>query len=135
MLLLHPVLEEDGFGPERFYHCLVSEDEDEANGDLLGYCLYFYTYSTWEGRSVYMEDIYVTPSSRGRGAGVGMWRRMVQIALDRRCSRCNFSVLDWNRPSIDFYRARGAVDLTGKEGWLAFRMDREAMEKFAKEGH
>ncbi len=56
-----------------------------------------------------------------------------QIALEKKCSRCNFSVLDWNKPSIEFYKRRGAVDLTGKEGWLAFRLDREAMEKFAKE--
>ncbi len=59
----------------------MAEEEEKPSDDatLFGYCLYFYTYSTWEGRSVYMEDIYVSPEQRGRGAGMKMWRRLVQV--------------------------------------------------------
>ena len=55
-----------------------------------------------------------------------------QIGLSNGCTRCNFSVLDWNKPSIEFYKQCGAVDLTGKEGWLAFRMERAVMQAFVE---
>ena len=80
-----------------------------------------------------MEDLYVTPTHRGKGAGVGMWKKTVSLALGRGCTRCNFAVLDWNKPSIEFYKQCGAIDLTGKEGWLSFRMEHEAMKNFVKE--
>ena len=72
-------LEEDGFGPEKFFQCLVAENKDIAEKNLIGYALFFYTYSTWEGKSVYMEDLYVTPKERGQGIGVGLWREVVQV--------------------------------------------------------
>ena len=59
-----------------------------------------------------------------------LWRAVVRDALDIGCSRCNFSVLDWNQPSIDYYKRQGAVDLSEKEGWLSFRMTKETMKEF-----
>ena len=122
-------LAEDGFGSKSFYECFVAS----ANEKLVGFVLYFYTYSTWEGRSVYMEDLYVTPTYRNKGIGKKLWQACVQAGLEMKCTRCNFSVLDWNKPSIEFYKSKGAVDLSGAEGWLAFRLHQSEMEKFVKE--
>ena len=80
---------------------------------------------------MYMEDLYVTPEQRNKGLGKTLWKKVVKAGLDRGCTRCNFQVLDWNKPSIEFYKALGATDLTTKEGWLSFRMDKKTMEDFA----
>lgn len=122
-------LAEDGFGAKSFYECFVASDSEK----LVGFVLFFYTYSTWEGRSVYMEDLYVTPTYRNKGIGKKLWQSCVQAGLEMKCTRCNFSVLDWNKPSIEFYKSKGAVDLSGAEGWLAFRLHKPEMEKFVKE--
>ena len=71
-------LEEDGFGPRPFYECFVAETRTMVD-QLVGYVLFFYTYSTWEGRSVYMEDLYVTPSCRGQGLGTRLWQSVVKV--------------------------------------------------------
>lgn len=119
-------LEKDGFGDETFFRCFVAE----LNRKLVGFSLYYFTYSTWEGRQVYMEDLYVQPDCRGRGVGSKLWKAVVRDALDIGCSRCNFSVLDWNQPSIDYYKRQGAVDLSEMEGWKCFRMTKSVMEEF-----
>lgn len=72
-------MEEDGFGANPYFQCLVAEDTDTPDV-LIGYCLFFYTYSTWEGRSLYMEDLYVTPKYRGKGTGQGMWKSAVKVS-------------------------------------------------------
>lgn len=77
------VLEEDGFGSHAYYECTVVESANSPD-ILTGYVLYFYTYSTWEGKSVYMEDLYVTPSQRGLGLGTKLWQSCVQAGLDRK---------------------------------------------------
>ena len=120
----------DGFGEHPFYHCHVAE---MASGKICGFVLYYWTFSTWEGRSVYMEDIYVSQEFRGKGIGKALWKACVQAALDIGCSRCNFSVLDWNKPAIDFYKLNGATDLSEKEGWLSFRMNQSQMKKFCSQ--
>eukprot|EP00092_Neocalanus_flemingeri_P013419 GFUD01014468.1.p1 GENE.GFUD01014468.1~~GFUD01014468.1.p1 ORF type:complete len:162 (+),score=47.98 GFUD01014468.1:55-540(+) len=121
-------LEEDGFGPTKFFHCIVAELENK----LVGFTLFYYTYSTWEGKSVYMEDLYVQPDQRGKGTGTKLWKALVDDALTTGCSRCNFSVLDWNTPSIEYYKRKGAVDLSTAEGWLCFRMNKDEMERFVQ---
>jgi diamine N-acetyltransferase len=77
---LIPVLEDDGFCENPFFRCFVSDDPTAADR-LTGYVLFFFTYSTWEGRSVYMEDIYVTPTHRGQGIGVRLWKACVQVTV------------------------------------------------------
>lgn len=121
-------IRDGGFdGGQPFYHVHVA---DIAPGKLAGFVLYFWTYSTWEGKAVYMEDLYVSPDWRGKGAGKALWRACVQAAIDQGCSRCNWSCLDWNKPSIEFYKRMGAIDLTETEGWLSFRLRKQEMKDF-----
>merc|ERR1712156_585706 len=128
----HKVLEEDGFGTKQpFFKCIVAQKTYTGGSrELVGFVLFFWTYSTWEGRSIYMEDLYVTPSARGKGVGKSLWQACVKAGLEMGCTRCNFEVLDWNSPSIDFYKSQGAIDRTGTEGWLSFRMNHQEMKKF-----
>ncbi|KAK3094924.1 hypothetical protein FSP39_007931, partial [Pinctada imbricata] len=98
---------------------------------LIGYVLYYFTYSTWEGRSLYMEDLYVTPTWRGKGVGTQLWAYVSKVAVNKDCQRLDFTVLGWNKPSIDYYFRQGAFDLTAKEDWHMFRMKREHIEIMA----
>merc|ERR1711894_239922 len=124
-------LEEHGFGPRPYFECLVVFEPSKPDV-LIGFVLFFYIYSTWEGPSVFMEDLYVTPASRGQGLGTKLWQGVVQAGLDKNCKRCQWNCLDWNKPSIEFYKSKGAIDLTETEGWLSFRLTREQMESFVK---
>ena len=76
--LSEKVLEEDGFGPRPFYECLVAYEPTKPE-ILVGFVLYFFTYSTWDGKSVFMEDLYVTPSFRGKGLGTKLWQGCVKV--------------------------------------------------------
>ncbi|XP_023323958.1 diamine acetyltransferase 2-like [Eurytemora carolleeae] len=116
----------DGFGDNKFFYSHVAE----VGSKIVGFCLFFYTYSTWEGKVVHMEDLYVQPEYRSRGVGTKLWKSIITAALEINCSRCNFQVLDWNKPSIKYYKRQGAVDLSAAEGWLMFRMNRKEMETF-----
>ncbi|CDQ87318.1 unnamed protein product, partial [Oncorhynchus mykiss] len=100
---------------------------------VVGYALYFYTYSTWKGRSVYMEDLYVMPDFRGKGIGTGLMAKVAQVGVEKQCVRLQLSVLDWNKPSLDFYIAKGAEDLTAKEGWHFLRFHGQTLDTLAKE--
>nr|XP_023680530.1 diamine acetyltransferase 2-like isoform X4 [Paramormyrops kingsleyae] len=103
---------------------------------VIGYALFFYTYSTWKGRSVYMEDLYVMPEFRGefpgKGVGTALMSKVAQVCKEQQCVRLQFSVLNWNTPSLDFYKAKGAQDLTDSEGWHVLRFDGEALDKLAQ---
>ncbi|XP_023712809.1 diamine acetyltransferase 2 isoform X1 [Cryptotermes secundus] len=106
---------------------------DNLNGNtLLGYALYFYTYSTWKGKALYLEDLYVTPGCRGQGLGSALFNRVAKRAFESHCCRLDFSVLNWN-PAQDFYKAKGAINITEEEGWHHYRLDREALVKLALE--
>uniref|UniRef100_A0A8C8A1I9 Spermidine/spermine N1-acetyltransferase family member 2b n=1 Tax=Oryzias sinensis TaxID=183150 RepID=A0A8C8A1I9_9TELE len=96
---------------------------------VVGYALYFYTYSTWKGRSIFLEDLYVMPEFRGNGIGKGLLCKVAEV----NCVRLQLSVLDWNTPSRDFYAAKGAQDLTVSEGWHAIRFDGPSLDNLAKE--
>jgi GNAT superfamily N-acetyltransferase len=81
----------------------------EMNGEPIGFCVYFFSYSTWLGKhGLYLEDLYVSPSSRGSGAGKQMLRHLAQIACESGCGRFEWSVLDWNENAIRFYKGMGA---------------------------
>uniref|UniRef100_F7CDQ7 Spermidine/spermine N1-acetyltransferase family member 2 n=1 Tax=Equus caballus TaxID=9796 RepID=F7CDQ7_HORSE len=128
-------LRADGFGENPFYHCLVAEilpAPGQPQGPcVVGYGLYYFIYSTWTGRNVYLEDIYVKPEYRGQGIGSKIIRKVAEVALDKGCSQFRLAVLDWNKRAMDLYKALGAQDLTEAEGWHSFRFEREAMRELA----
>ncbi|XP_008268995.1 thialysine N-epsilon-acetyltransferase isoform X2 [Oryctolagus cuniculus] len=98
---------------------------------VVGYGLYYYIYSTWKGRNVYLEDIYVMPEYRGQGIGTKIIKKVAEVALDKGCSQFRLAVLNWNKKAMDLYKALGAQDLTEAEGWHSFRFEGEAMRELA----
>ncbi|XP_031323584.1 thialysine N-epsilon-acetyltransferase isoform X1 [Camelus dromedarius] len=133
--LISAALRADGFGENPFYHCLVAEilpAPGEPQGPcVVGYGLYYFIYSTWKGRNIYLEDIYVKPEYRGHGIGSKIIKKVAEVALDKGCSQFRLSVLDWNKRAMDLYKALGAQDLTEAEGWHSFRFEGEAMRELA----
>ena len=92
--------------------------------------VYFFSYSTWQAKNgLYLEDLYVTPDARGSGAGKALLRRLAQIALEKGCGRFEWSVLDWNEPSIRVYEAIGAEP---QKEWIRYRMAGETLAAFAR---
>ena len=92
----------------------------ELDGAPIGFVVYFFNYSTWQGQhGLYLEDLYITPEQRGVGAGKAMLRHLAQIAVEKDCGRFEWSVLDWNTPSIEFYDSLGAKPQTE---WIRYRL-------------
>ena len=111
------------FGPNPALFGLVAE----SAGEPAGYALYFLNFSTWEGvHGIYLEDLYVRPATRGTGLGKALLVALAEIAVARGYARVEWSVLDWNTPSIDFYRALGAVPM---DGWSVFRLTGPALAR------
>jgi len=91
-----------------------------SDGKALGFALFFHNFSTFKGRpGIYLEDLFVRPEARGRGIGRKLLAHLARTALERRCSRLEWAVLDWNEPSIGFYRGLGAVPM---DEWSIFRL-------------
>ncbi|HYX97642.1 MAG TPA: GNAT family N-acetyltransferase [Geodermatophilus sp.] len=100
-----------------------------ADGQVVGMALWFLNFSTWRGtHGVYLEDLYVQPQHRGSGLGRELLRTLADVCVQRGYDRLEWSVLDWNTPSIDFYRAAGAVPM---DEWTVFRLTDEALTTFA----
>ena len=92
--------------------------------------LYFYNFSTFLGRAgLYLEDLFVLPEARGTGCGKGLLRELARIAVREGCGRLDWACLDWNAPSIDFYRALGAEPL---EEWTTYRLEGETLRRMAE---
>lgn len=92
----------------------------------VGFALFFHNFSTWTGKpGIYLEDLFVRPAARGHGAGKALLTRLAQLAVERGCSRVEWSVLDWNTPAIEFYRALGARPM---DGWTTFRLAGDALQ-------
>ena len=118
-------LRETLFGP-RPYAEVVFALED---GVEVGFALFFHNYSTFLAcPGLYLEDLFVLPEHRGRGIGKGLLKRLAQIALERGCGRFEWWVLDWNEPSIEFYRRQGAVAM---DEWTVFRVAGQALQDLA----
>ena len=118
-------LKRDGFGENPLFQCLIAE----LDGVVVGFSLYFFTWSTWEGKpSLYLEDLYVKDAGRGKGFGVALLKELAKIALEKNCARFEWSVLDWNDLARDFYHKLGAKH---KEGWLPYRIEGEALKTLA----
>ena len=121
--------------PEHVKHTLFCDQPRvfglicEAGQQAVGFAVYFFNYSTWQGRhGLYLEDLYVTPDARGNGAGKALLQHLARIAIDKDCGRFEWSVLDWNTPSIDFYDRLGALPQTE---WIRYRMTGDALKDFA----
>ena len=99
-------------------------------GKEVGFALFFHNFSTFLGRAgIYLEDLYVFPEYRGRGYGKALLKKLAQIAVERGCGRLEWSCLDWNQPSIDFYLSLGAVPM---DDWTMYRLTGETLEAMAK---
>jgi GNAT superfamily N-acetyltransferase len=115
----------DGFGPTKRFDCLIAE----WSGTPVGLALYFYSYSTWAGHAgIYIEDLFVRPAYRGKGIGKSLLASVAAIAVAEGCPRLEWSVLDWNQPSMDFYHQMGAVM---KSEWKGMRVSGEALPALA----
>lgn len=113
------------FGPRPYAEVLIAE----ARGEAVGFALYFHNFSTFEGKpGIYLEDLYVEPHARGLGAGKALFARLAEIAIERDCARLEWSVLDWNAPSIAFYEALGARAM---DEWTIYRLDGSALGRLA----
>ena len=101
----------------------------EIDAEPAGFALYFYNFSTWLGKyGIFLEDLYVSPPYRGRGAGLALLRHLARQAVDEGCGRFEWNVLDWNAPAIDFYTACGAVPMSE---WTGYRLSGDALASFA----
>lgn len=101
----------------------------EEDGIAIGFAVYFYNYSTWLGKKgIYLEDLYVSEPKRKRGAGKALLKYLAQKAIEENCGRFEWSCLDWNTPSREFYESFGAV---AKTEWIGYRLEGLALEKFA----
>lgn len=116
------MMEADGFGPQPVYGMYVAE----KNGRIVGLSLYYYRYSTWKGKRLYLEDIVVTRTERDKGIGKRLFLRTMEHALQENCTGMTWQVLDWNEPAINFYKKYGA---RFDEGWMNCNLEREGIVK------
>ena len=104
---------------------LLSEDQKEV-----GFALFFHNFSTFLGRAgIYLEDLFVLPEYRGKGYGKALLKRLAQITVERNCGRLEWSCLDWNKPSIDFYLSLDAVPM---DEWTVYRLTGDTLKKMAE---
>jgi GNAT superfamily N-acetyltransferase len=117
-----------GDSPALFGHVALADD-GVLPREIVGIALWFLNFSTWRGtHGIYLEDLFVRPEQRGRGLGRELLRTLAEVCVQRGYSRLEWSVLDWNTPSIDFYRAAGAVPM---DEWTVFRLTDDALTSFA----
>nr|XP_057922126.1 diamine acetyltransferase 1-like isoform X1 [Doryrhamphus excisus] len=129
-------LEQDGFSKNPFFHCVIAEvpqqHKSKDGHTKIGFALYFYSYSAWRGRAVYMEDLYVMPEFRGKGVGKALMSKVAQLGLAAGCTQLNFTVLETNRSSVDFYLRRGCSDVTSEMGYHFMSCCGDAMRQLAQ---
>ncbi|XP_062235251.1 diamine acetyltransferase 1-like isoform X1 [Platichthys flesus] len=152
---------EDGFGETPFYHCIIAETQEKSSDGLkvVGFAMYYFTYDPWVGKQLYLEEFYVMDQYRGKnnswyrlqfehisatscfktpfpsfpGLGIGsdILRHLSDLAMKTRCSGMMFVVAENNESSVNFYKGRGAEDLSQEEGWRLFRFDKDSLVKMA----
>jgi len=114
------------FGDRPMAEVLIAEQE----GTAIGFALFFHNYSTFRGMpGIYLEDLFVEPAHRGKGHGKALLRALAKLAVERDCARVEWSVLNWNEPSIQFYKAFGAKPM---DEWTVFRLTGADLEALAK---
>ena len=116
------------FGPRPYAEVIIGE----IDGQPQGFALFFHNFSTFEGRpGIYLEDLFVRPGARGSGLGKALLAHLATLCVTRDCARLEWSVLDWNTPSIGFYRSLGAKPM---DEWTVMRVDGEALDALAGAG-
>jgi GNAT superfamily N-acetyltransferase len=117
------------FGPRPYAEVILAETE---SGESAGFALFFHNFSTWAGKpGIYLEDLFVRPPFRGQGHGRALLAELARLAVERGCARLEWSVLDWNEPSIAFYKALGAVPM---DEWTVYRLSGNTLERLAAGG-
>ena len=118
------ILDHSLFGESRHAECIIGY----FGGEPVGFALFFHNFSTFKGKAgLYLEDIFVIPEMRGKGFGRKLFAYVAEIAVQRDCPRLEWSVLDWNKPAIDFYLDLGAVALND---WTTFRLSGKSLKNF-----
>jgi len=113
------------FGERRVAEVVLAYLAEEP----VGFALYFHNFSTFVGRAgIYLEDLFVEPHHRGKGVGKALLAYVANLAVERKCGRFEWAVLDWNTPSIEFYKSLGAVPL---DDWTLFRLTGDALHRVA----
>jgi GNAT superfamily N-acetyltransferase len=121
------ILRETLFGERRYAEVLIGYH----GGEAVGFALFFHNYSTFLGKpGIYLEDLFVDEQHRGKGFGKALLVHLARLAKERNCGRLEWSVLDWNEPSINFYRSLGARSL---DEWNVFRLTGETLDRLANE--
>jgi len=114
------------FGVRSYAEVLLIEDRNGPHG----FALFFHNFSTFMARpGIWLEDLFVDPAQRGKGYGKALLKRLAEIAVERGCSRLEWSVLDWNKPSIDFYISLGARPM---DEWTTYRLDGTSLSGLAR---
>ena len=118
-------IKENLFGTDPVAYCHVAE----IDGKIVGIAIWFLNYSTWLGKAgLYLEDLFVKPEFRGSGLGLQLMKTLAQLCIDRGYERFQWWVLDWNEPSINFYKSIGAEAM---DEWTVYRLSGNALKSFA----
>jgi|TARA_R110002096_G_scaffold335808_2_gene529328 GNAT superfamily N-acetyltransferase len=118
------MMEKDGFGPEPVFGFFVVEKGEEKT--IVGTAIYYYRYSTWKGKRLYLEDYIITEKERGKGAGKLLFERVLAKSLEDGCTGMMWQVLDWNEPAINFYKKYGA---SMEEEWINCNLQSEEIRE------
>jgi GNAT superfamily N-acetyltransferase len=120
------ILRETLYGPRPAAEVILCFDGENA----AGFALFFHNFSTFRGRpGIYLEDLFVRPAYRGRGFGKMLLQALARLCVERNCARLEWAVLDWNTPSIEFYKSLGAIPL---DEWKVFRLTGERLEAMGR---
>ncbi|XP_028413983.1 diamine acetyltransferase 2-like [Dendronephthya gigantea] len=123
------VLRKDGFGDSPTFRCLVAEKQNEGQRIIVGYAIYVNSYSTWKGRSLWIEDLFVRPDSRGQGIGLEFLKCLSKISLDNGLAKIRCNVLCWNDIAISFYDKIGGIV---EDEWRQCTFTHEVMKQLVK---
>jgi len=130
--MLNEVVASEEILRDSLFHRKVAEVViAEHNGEPVGFALFFHNFSTFRGKSgIYLEDLFVRPNARGAGLGKALLSFLAKLAVDRGCARLEWWCLDWNEPSIAFYKQMGAKPM---DEWTVYRVDKQALTDLASQ--
>ncbi|KAF7308742.1 N-acetyltransferase domain-containing protein [Mycena kentingensis (nom. inval.)] len=114
-----------------YAHALLAFPSEDQNTKPVGLALYFFNFSTWTGRpGLYLEDLYVSPESRGTGLGKALFAELGKIAQEKNCARLDWNVLKWNQPAIDFYEK--GLKAKSMSEWMGMRLEEQGIANLAR---